>query len=240
MSFEWPVDKLSLVNRALALTGNNLVAVLEDGSDEYAVASPAYEDALAVLTEQHGWGWATQVQTLTPSPTAPADTAWDTAYPLPPDLIHLIWVKINQNTADPQTAQLSQATLYDILNGQLVLNAQGGPPPPTPPASPAIVTIKGVFNVANDVTAGTPLFVRALMTYVMSGIYRGLHQDLTEADRLFAAAAAMSQEARTRFDQQKPKRALLSGNSRITAARRVRRPWPQVGNDSWSGSGIPG
>jgi hypothetical protein len=239
MAFQWPIDELSLMNRALALTGNNGINALNDGSDEFAVCSPAYQDALAVLTEQHGWGWATQVRMLQPSPTAPADTAWDTAYPLPPDLIHLIWVKINQDTSDPQTAQLSQPTLYDLLNGQLVINAQGGPPPPTPPATPAIVTIKGVFNVANDVTAGTPLFVRTLMTYVMSGIYRGLHQDTTEADKLFAAAQAMSQEARTRHDQQKPKRALLSGNSRIGAARRVRRPWPQVGNDSWSGSGIP-
>jgi hypothetical protein len=239
MSFQWPVAKLDLINRALALTENNLVAQLEDGSDEYTVCSPAYEDAIAVLTEQHGWGWATQVRTLPPSPTAPADTAWDTAYPLPPDLIHLIWVKINQNSADPQAGLLSQPTLYDILNGQIVINAQGGPPPPVPPATPAVVTVKGMFNVANDVTAGTPLFVRALMTYVMSGIYRGLHGDPAEADKLFAAAGAMTQEARTRHDQQKPKRALLSGNSRITAARRVRRPWPQTGNNSWSGSGIP-
>ena len=60
---------------------------------------------------------------------------------------------------------------------------------------------------------------------------------LAEADKMWQAGELYSQRARTRYDQQKPKRAFW--NSRITAARRVRRPWPPspVG---WGGSGIPG
>ena len=238
MAAQWPVDKLTLINRALFLTGNNQCAQLEDGSDEYAVCSPAYEDGLAVMIEDHGWSFATQVRTLQPSPTAPANTQWDTAFPLPSDLIHIIWVRVNQDTTDPTSQTMGQPTLYDIENGMLVLNAQGGPPPPATPQTPAIVTLKGIFNVANDVSAGTPRFVRALMTYVMSGIYRGLHQDVAEADKLFAAAEQLAQQARTRHDQQKPKRSMW--NSRISAARRIRFPYPQFGNDWWGGTGSAG
>lgn len=238
MSFQWPVSKLDLINRALAVTGNNLVNVLEDGSDEYNVCSPAYEDGLAVMIEESNWGFCTKVATLIPSPTAPADTDWDTAYPLPPDLIHIVWVKINQNTSDPAANQTNHPTLYDILAGQLVINARGGPPPPSAAQTPAIVTIKYASSDNADPVAGTPLFVRALNLYVMAGIYRGLHGDPGNADKMFGEAEAIAQRARTRYDQQKPKRAFW--NSRITASRRARRPWPPSGNDSWGGGGIPG
>lgn len=238
MSFQWPVSKLDLINRALAVTGNNLCNVLEDGSDEYNVCSPAYEDGLACLIEEANWGFCTKVATLQPSPTAPADTSWDTAYVLPNDLIHIIWVKINQNTDDPVSGQVNQLTLWDILAGQLVINAQGGPPPPATPQTPAIVTMKYASSDNADPAVGTPLFVRALNLYVMAGIYRGLHEDAAEGAKMFAAAEAIAQRARSRYDMQKPKRQLW--NSRITASRRVRRPWPPTGNNSWGGGGIPG
>jgi hypothetical protein len=237
MAAQWPVSKLDVINSALAETGNNLVNVLEDGSDEYNVCSPTYERALAVLLEDYNWGFATRVATLQPSPTAPANTDWDTQFPLPTDLLHLIWVKTNQNQGDPQANQVNQLTLYDIENGLLVLNARGGPPPPSPAPTPAIITIKYLsFNNADPVGA-TPLFVLALTTFVMSGIYRGLHGDPAEAAKLWAAGEQFAQRSRTRYDQQKPKRQFW--NSRISASRRVRRPWPPIGNDSWGGSGIP-
>ena len=235
---QWPVDKLTLINRALAATGNNLVNQEDDGSDEWTVASPAYEDALAVLLEEENWGWATKVATLTASPTPPADTDWDTAYPLPSDLLHIVWVKLNQNADDPTFNVINMPTKYDILAGQLVINARGGPPPPATTTTPAIVTMKYLSTDHSDVQNGTPLFVRALTSYVMAGIYRGLMGDAGNGDKAFAAAEAIAQRARSRYDMQKPKRAFW--NSRITASRRVRRPWPPSGNNSWGGGGIPG
>lgn len=234
MSFQFPVGKLDLINSALLGTGDNVVAVADDGSDEWNVCSSAYETALGYIIETHSWGFATDVRTLVPSPTAPHDNAWDTAYPLPQDLVHLIWVRINQGAA----SDIGQPCLYDILGGQLVVNAQGGPPPPPAAVVPSIITIKGVFQTYSDPTAATPTFVLALQGFVTSGIYRGLHEDVNEAARTYTAAMDILQEARTRYDQQKPKRSFF--NSRITAARRVRRPWPQVGNDSWGGTGQPG
>lgn len=225
MAVQWPVDKLTCINRALTTTGNEPVNVADDGSDNWTVCSPAYEDALAVMLEEHGWGFATKVNpALQPSPTAPADTQFDTAYPLPADLAHLLWVRL----ADAPVG-------YSILNGQLVLNAQGGPPPPSPPTTPRPVSIMYVSFDNSDPQAGTPLFVRALTTFVMSAIYRGLHEDIPSAERTFAQADAMSQRARTRYDQQKPKRAFF--NARITSVRRTRRPGPPTPG-GWGGTGI--
>lgn len=226
MTFQWPLAKIDVVNSALSQTGDNLVAVADDGSDEWNVCSPAYERALAYMIESHGWSQATLVRTLQPSPTAPSDDQFDTAYPLPPDLVHLIWVRISDLPC-----------IWGLLNGQLVVNSQGGPPVQTPPVTPAVVTIKGVFSTNSDPAASTPTFVLALVAFVMSGIYRGLHEDVAQAERMWNGGKAMLQEAMTRHDQQMPKRAMF--NSRITASRRIRRPWP-VTPTGWSGTGSPG
>jgi hypothetical protein len=234
MTMQWPVGKLDLINSALAVTGNNLCNVADDGSDEWNVCSPAYERGLALMMEDHGWGFATVVNANLPaSPTAPANTQWDTAYPFPSDLLHLIWVRVAAVATD-----LGMQTPYDIENGMLVLNARGGPPPPTTTVTPAIVAIKYVSTTLAAPDAGaTPLFIVALQAFVMSGIYRGLHEDTAEADKMWQAGEMYSQRARSRYDQQKPKRAFW--NSRITAARRIRRPWPpQPGG--WGGGGTPG
>ncbi len=220
MAFQWPCDKLTLLNRALAVTKCNPVAVLEDGSVEYNVCSPAYEDGLACLIEEANWGFCTKVAILQPSPTAPDDNDWDTAYPLPNDLVHIIWVKINQNE-DPTSTQ-SRPVLYDILDNELVVNAQGGPPPPDPAVTPFQITMKYASTLNNAPEAGTPLFVRALTMYVMSGIYRGLRDNPTEAAKMFQAAEAIAQRSRTRYDMQKPKRSLW--RSQISAARSTRLP----------------
>jgi hypothetical protein len=247
MAFEWPLDKLSLINSALAMTGDNLVAAPDNGSDEWTVASPAYERGLAFSIESHSWGFATLVTPLTPSPIAPADTDWDTAYPLPSDLVQLIWAKINANTSTPSSSFTNHLTIWgiEVVGGKtcLVTNAQGGPPPPPTPVTPAQITIKYISNqgALADPTSGTPTLILALQSFVMAGIYRGLQQDPAEGDKMWQAGTSLLQDARTRYDQQKPKRQFF--NSRIAAARRVRRPWPPVGTGNWgsgSGNGIPG
>lgn len=225
MSFQWPLAKLDVINSALSQTGDNTVNAADDGSDEWNTCSPAYERALAYMMDSHGWSQATDVRTLTPAANVPDDDQFDTAYNLPADLVHLIWVRVNDKPC-----------VWGLLNGQLIVNAKGGPPPPTPPSTPAPVTIKGVFSTNSDPTAGTPTFVLALVAFVMSGIYRGLHEDVGQAERMWNGAKAMLQEAMTRHDQQLPKRAMF--NSRITASRRIRRPWPVL-PVGWTGTGTP-
>lgn len=241
MSFPWPIDKLGCVNYALSQTGDNSVNADDNGSDEWNVASPAYDMGLGYAMESHSWGYAKLVKTLQPSPTAPPDTDWDTAYPIPSDCVHIIWIKINEDTQDPVSATQSQLTLWSIMSiggvSCIVVNAQGGPPPPTPPQAPSQITLCYISNSGAlcDSTNGTPTLILALQSFTMSGIYRGLHEDTGEADKMWAAGERMLQMARTRYDQQKPKRQFF--NSRMEASRRIRRPWPQIGIGNWGGGG---
>lgn len=226
-AFEWPLDKLSVINSALSQTGDNLVATADDGSDEWNVASPAYERALAYLIEGHGWSWATAVRTLQPASNAPSDDQFDTAYLLPADLVHLIWVRVGD-----------LPSIWGLLDGQLVTNSQGGPPaPPAGTVTPAVLTIKGIFSTDSDPVFSTPTFVASLQAFVMSGIYRGLHESSPDAATMYQEAMNLAQQARTRHDQQLSKRAPF--NQRISSARRIRRPWP-VTPPGWGGTGSPG
>lgn len=225
MSFEWPIDKLGTINSGLSQTGDNLVNVADDGSDEWNTCSPAYERALAYMIESHGWSQATDVRVLQPAGNAPADAQFDTAYNLPPDLVHLILVRINDRPC-----------VWGLLNGELVVNALGGAIS-SPGTTPGTLTIKGIFSTRSDPTFGTPTFVLALQAFVMSGIYRGLHEDTAQAERMWMAGKALLADAKSRHDQQLPKRSMF--NSRITASRRIRRPWPPVPG-GWGGTGSPG
>jgi hypothetical protein len=246
MAYPFPLDELAVINRALAATGDNLVNVADDGSDEWNTCDPSYQAGLSFAMESHSWGYAALVVTLQPSPTAPQDTQWDTAYPIPPDCVHIVWLKINQDVDDPTSSTTNQLTLYDIMGTPtgpvIVTNAQGGPPPPPPNSgiTPATITLKYISNSGplTDSTNGTPTLILALQSFVMSGIYRGLHEDPAEGDKMWLAGERMLQMARTRYDQQKPKRQFF--NSRISASRRIRRPWPPIGIGGWGGGGLPG
>lgn len=229
----WPIDKLALCNEALVLTGNNEVAVADDGSDEWAVASVAYESGMEYMLDNHDWKQLTTVLTLNSTGAAPTDSQFDTAFAKPPDCVHVIWVRVNQSGA---TGGSNQPINYQILHNQVVVNLYGGD---TVPATPAVVTMKYVSsNPGGDLG---PLMLRTFMTalrqFVMAGIYRGLHEDPAEARKEEQAARMLLQEARTRSDQEQPKRAVF--NSRITASRRVRRPFPPTPS-GWGGTGVPG
>ena len=240
MSFPWPLAKLDVIQSALAVTGDNTVAVANDGSDEWAVSSPVYDRWLSYVMATHSWGFATQLIVLQPSPTPPQDSDFDTAYPIPADCVQVIWVKINQN--NPNTSNQPMLTNYKIAGTpsgpMIVVNARGGPPPPLTPVTPAQITMYYISNSGPlcDITNGSPILVQALVQFVAGGIYQGLHEDVATANMEYQAARGLLQEARTRYDQQKPKRQFF--NSRIGAVRRIRRPWPQSGINNWgSGSG---
>lgn len=214
-TFEWPIDKLSLIDSALAQTGDRLVSVADDGSVEWQACSPAYERGLAFACESHPWSWLTDMRVLVPSPTKPDDPLYDTGYPIPPDCIHVIAVRMQDR---PCT--------WELFNNQIVVNAQGGPPPPNPPVTPAVVTMKGIFSTNADPVNATPTVILALEAFVMSGIYRGIKKDLAEANSREAMAFKILEMAKSRHDMQSPKRAIFV--SRMTASRRSRRPGPPL------------
>lgn len=234
----WPVDKLTLINQQLALTGNNLVSVPDDGSDEWTVASAAYEVALEYMLDMENWKQVTTVVTLVSTGISPADDQFDTAYAKPPDCIHVIWVRLND-----------LPVVYQILNNQIVLNSSGVAPGVTipPGTTPGVATMKyvsatppaAIVGGANNpaVTQMLRTFMTALGRYVLAGIYRGLHEDWQAARAEEQAAEMLLQKAIARSDQEEPKR--LPFNSRLSASRRVRRPYPAVPT-GWGGTGAPG
>jgi hypothetical protein len=213
-AFQWPISKLELVNSALAQTGNNLVNLADDGSVEWGVCSPAYERALAVVTEAHPWSWVTEFRTLQPSPTPPEDGAYDTAYDFPDNLVHLILARLD-----------GRPCTWNLLNGQIVVNRRG---------NSTALTVKGIFSTNSDPVNSTPTVVIALERFVMSGIYRGIHKDNTEAGRMFGEANAILAAAKARHDMQKPKRAVFI--SRLRRARSIRRPDFPIPSGGDSGS----
>src|SRR6516162_8290195 len=164
MSYPWPLAKIDIINRALGRTGDNTVAVANDGSDEWNSASPAYDDALAYMIESHSWGFAMLTIVLQPSPTPPQDTDFDTAYPLPPDCVHVVWVKLNNNA--PNFSNSPTLALWKIAGTPtgpvIVINSRGGPPPPITPVTPAQITMRYISNSGPlcDIQNGSPLLVQ--------------------------------------------------------------------------------
>lgn len=217
----WPLDKLGLINQALALTGQNLVAAADDGSEEWTVCSAAYEAAIEYMFDQYDWKQITTVGTLNPTGTAPTDDQFDTAYAKPPDCIHVIWVRYND-----------LPIVYQVLNNQIVINTGG--------ATTSTITVKYTSDNPLGVPAQAQMlrtFMTALLRFVLSGIYRGLNEDLQESRATEKEAMALVAQAAKRSDQEQPKRAPF--NSRISASRRVRRPWTAVPT-GWGGTGSPG
>lgn len=240
----WPLSKIDLCNEALALTGDNPIVTLGDGSDEDIVCSAAYEAGMEYMLDNHDWKQLTTVSTLNSTGVAPSDSEFDTAFRKPADCIHVIWVRINESGG---TGGSNVPCVYQVLTNQIVVNLFNEPPGvPPPPGTPSpVVTMKYVSSNVPISGGGTsdvgPFMLRTFMTalrqFVMAGIYRGLHKDLTEARIAEQSAMKLLAEARTRSDQEQPKRAVF--NFRITASRRIRRPFPPVPT-GWGGTGTPG
>jgi hypothetical protein len=237
----WPLDKLSLINEQLAMTGNNLVSVANDGSDEWAVTSAGYETGMEYMLDSHEWKQLTRVLTLQPTGQVPGDDQFDTVYNKPPDCIHVIWLRVSYAGG---TGGSDFPLNYQIVGNQIYVNLFGGGTN-TGTTTPT-VTLKCVSsNIPNQNPASTgdlgPFMLRTFMTalrkFVEAAIYRGLNEDPAEARQSEGAARMLLQEARTRSDQEQPKRAIF--NYRITASRRVRRPFPPTPS-GWSGTGTPG
>lgn len=201
-------DKLSIISAELAMTGNNVPAVADDGSDEWNACSPAYDIGVPLTVERHNWNFATQIAALNRVGDSPDDQYTD-AYAMPPGSLSLVWVRADSSGIEAAPALDEVAIDYKIINNQICLSSEGG-----------AITAKFVVNPG--VQNWPPLFTAIIRLLVRSAIYRGLHEDNAQADREEAKAEALLDEARTRTDQQSPKRAAFT--SRAVNARRVRRP----------------
>lgn len=204
-------DKLSIIVDALGLTGNRLPSVADDGSPEWIVASIAYEAAVDNLIEAHSWNFATAIVTLQRSGNSPDDQFTD-AYARPPDSLALVWIRANDIPGD-----------YKIISNLICLNSFGG-------------TITCKYVRIPDAGSWPPMFVDCVRSMVMAGIYRGLNEDIDAASRMETQVRQKLADARTRTDQEQPKRTFF--NSRLRTTRNVRRPWI-TNPPQWGGTGNP-
>lgn len=204
-------DKLSIIQDACGLTGNRIPAVADDGSDEWNIASIAFEAAIDTLIEAHNWNFATAVATLQRTGDSP-DDQFEDAYPKPTGSLAVVWVRVDDVPVD-----------YKIIDNKICLNDFDG-----------VVTSKYVRTP--DAGSWPPMFVDIMRTLVMAGLYRGMNEDTNTAIQLESQAYRKLGDARTRTDQEQPKRALFT--SRMRQARTVRRPWPNSPR-GWGGTGNP-
>ncbi len=191
-------DKLSIINTALIRSGNNPVQFEGDGSAEWICGSDAYETELPLLLADHSWGFATSSAALTRVGESP-DPRFSDAYAKPIGCLHL------------EAVWLAGVNIpYAILSNRIQCTTTG-----------ATVLPFAKFVATPPGDAWPPGFIEVLRQRVMSHIYRGLNEDTTEADKVYAASNRTLSEARTRADQESTPRAYT--NSRLARARRRRR-----------------
>lgn len=189
-------DKLSLINSALKRTSNNPVDFEGDDSPEWLVMDDAYETELPLLIERRDWGFASSMAGLVrvgPS----EDPRFADSFAKPVGCLHLKSVTINDVSAT-----------YDIINNKV--HCSGGAYAPM-----------ARFIRIPSADQWPPTFLETLRLKLMAHAYRGLNEDIGEAERIDAKAEAMLSEAATRTGQEKPPKAMV--NSKLRAARRIRR-----------------
>lgn len=187
-------DKLSIINAALARTGNRPVTTEGEATDEWVMASIAYDDEMALLLSDHDWGFAGRILTLERIGTS-VDQNWTDAFRKPPECLHV--EAVYDSTDRPID--------FDILDNQVLANA-------------SIVRAKIIRRPTPE--SWPPFFIEALKQRIMVHLFSGLNEDMTEAGRMRQLAEQTLDRARARTDQEKPRRTFL--RSGLQASRRVR------------------
>lgn len=190
------LDTLTILNDALRNTGNHELTVINDGTDEWIVASGAYQRALTDLITQHRWNFARATADLVRMGDSDSQT-YDDAYALPADALHLLAVYSGGYLT----------SRYEVAGRTVSLDATTG------------VTVE---YIAAPLDADWhPQAAEVLTMMVEAGILRGLNEDFTEAARRDKAIEDKLRLVRPLVDQQNPARnTYLSG---IGMARRTRR-----------------
>lgn len=192
------MDKLTIINRALVATGQERLAALEDGSDEWIAADTAFERALDYLMAVHQWPFATKMLTLQRVGDGPR-VPYIEAYQYPPDCWHLRTV-VNTETGQPIP--------YIIVAHQICLKT-------VDPAKAVYVTRPDVSSIWH------PMANECLTTFVEAQLWSGLAGEPEIGEGVWRRATDMAQQASARVDQQTGARQAKS--SRAGAARRTRK-----------------
>lgn len=208
-------DKLSIINSALLAAALNPVETEDDGSPEWTVASNAYERYLPHLLKKGNWKFTTLMGELTRlgASTFPGFTD---IYSKPADCVHLIAVWDTATAADireiplgviPRLGTLPPALAYRVIGNTVHC------------AAPAGVT--GMYVGTPAEGDWPPDFVEALTLNIESVLQRGLNEDMEASQLAKKLAMVEVNDARSRGDQEEPKR--VAFRSAMREARRTHR-----------------
>lgn len=186
------MSRLSIINDALILTGNEPVTIEFDGSDDWTTAEVGFRHATRLLFALHDWNFATTTVALghlTESPTPKYTDGWA----FPSGCLHLKAVFIDDVLL----------TDYEVVNGSVCCNYDTGieatyirePPEPWP----------------NE-------FETVCSWYTEAACRSGLNEEFDAALQQQRRADKLLQDIRTRSDQQAPGRAAFA--SRVVSRRR--------------------
>lgn len=199
-------DRLSIINDALVNTSNNRVQAEFEDSDEWDVGKTGYDRFLPILLEEHAWPFATTTEALVKLPDEDNPSAKFSpalggfAYSMPGAALWLATVTRN-----------GEGIEYEIIDDKICCAFDN-----------AAVALVAKFTRVPPVDRMSNLFWEVLRCLVESALLRGMNEDYAAADRREAYAWEMLSNARSRGDQQMPRRSHL--RSRALARRRGYRP----------------
>lgn len=190
-------DKLSLINDCLDMTGQHQVAVADNGSREWRVASAGYETGLQRLLDEHDWKFAKVVE-FVEERTDPDDAQWGDSYTRPNSCMHVIRIMDEDGGA---------ITSWKIVGDQIWVNYDAG------------ILVEFVHSVEPDQFTG--LFTAALKHFIFAGIYRGLMSQPADARAEEKKGEELIKSARPRGDLEEPgKTRFVSSLARARGTRR--------------------
>ncbi|SDQ99859.1 hypothetical protein SAMN05519103_00355 [Rhizobiales bacterium GAS113] len=214
-------DKLTIINQALTNTSNNTVSVPDDGSDEWRVASSAYEEWVPVLLYRHDWKFGTRFQTLSRVGNSQYPGFSD-VYEKPGDCLYL------QNVYRADLAAMVLPAL-----------AYGMPDDDTRPPDLEYRLVQdqihcvgplGVIAIYTPFPVGSQPwsvgFVASLRKFIEAGCLRGLNEDFAEATARMKEAEQAFELATSRSDGEEPRRVMFRSSILERRRRRQSGYWP--------------
>lgn len=189
-------SKLEIINECLLITGQNVVAVADNGQPEWNASSAGYEMGLQRLLDEHDWKFAKQAAFVTERSDS-GDPKYVDAYAKPADAMHIVRVT-DQYGADVGGHRVMGNSIW-------VNNTEG-------------IRVEYIADLEPNHFPG--LFLTALKYFIFAAIYRW-KQSPADADREERKAEKMLALARPRGDIEEPAKTRFI--STLAQARRTRR-----------------
>jgi hypothetical protein len=216
MGSPFAIDKLTICNNALIATGNQPVATIQDGSDEWIAVSAFYDRALPVLLVEHDWKFALALEEMERVATSNYPGFQDVYQP-PADCL-----LIRQCYDDRVAALIQPVDTWTVSKEGINLPPMdwriiGGFVHCIAPQGAHCFYVQNPTNEAGFAVG----FAEALTRKVEAFLYQGFNEDAQGAQAAAGTANEALIRAREQDSSQEPRRILF--RSPMLEARRRRR-----------------